>query len=206
MNKFPKPKPSSLKNKTIRASLIQMVLFSICLYASPNMASKLPDTSVYQYESTWLNQDNQEINLTTLQGKARLIAFIYTYCEHTCPYIIAQIQTVLKNLPGPLGESMLVTLITLDPKRDTPAQLKSYLLQHNLDQSQWSMLTGHEDDVRVLSNLFGVKYKAMAKDELAHSNMITLLDTDGVIRHQMKGFGEPVAIIVDKIMAIGSVD
>jgi protein SCO1 len=202
MKKFRQFKYTFTKNKTIRASIIKMVFFSICLYASPGIASGLPDTSVYQYESIWLNQDNQEINLTTLQGKPRLIAFIYTYCEHTCPYIIAQIQTVLKNLPESLVESMQVTLITLDPKRDTPAQLKSYLLQHNLDESQWSMLTGHEDDVRVFSNLFSVKYKAMAKDELAHSNMITLLDADGVIRHQMKGFGEPVSIIVDKIKTI----
>lgn len=195
---------SSTKNKTIQVRIIKVVLFLISLHAPLTIASQLPDHSVYQYQSTWLNQNNQAGNFIELQGKPRLVAFIYTYCEHTCPYIIAKIQTILTNLPASLEQNMQVTLITLDPKRDTTDQLKSYLLQHRLDESQWTMLTGHEDDVRVLSNLFGVKYKAMAKDELAHSNLITLIDTDGIIQYQMKGLGEPTDIIREKIIAIDS--
>lgn len=63
------------------------------------------------------------------------------------------------------------------------------------------MLNGDPDDVRVLSNMFNVKYKPMQNDELAHSNMITLLDNEGVIRYQLKGMGEDFEKIIGTLIA-----
>jgi len=96
---------------------------------------------------------------------------------------------------------MPVTLITLDPVRDTPDQMKAYLLKNSLNEKQWEILTDNKEDIRVLSNLFGVKYKAMSKDELAHSNVITLLDADGVILSQLRGLNEDKKSLIDKIIS-----
>jgi protein SCO1/2 len=183
--------------KTMRSTFI--ILF---LCSSLSFAAQLPSESVYQYDSTWFDQNNQANELSELKGEARLVAFVYTYCEHTCPLIIAQIKEVLQALPEPLSNRMPVTLITLDPTRDTPEQMKAYMLKNYLDEKQWTMLAGDEIDVRVLSNLFNVKYKAMSKDELAHSNMITLLDAEGVIRFQLKGLNEDKSKIVSHIVAL----
>ena len=166
------------------------------------LANQLPASSVYHFDSVWIDQNSQTRDIVELRGEPRLMAFIYTYCEHTCPLIISKIKDVLHSLPEALATQMPVTLITLDPVRDTPDQMKAYLLKNNLDEKQWEILTGNKDDIRVLSNLLGVKYKAMSKDELAHSNMITLIDADGVILSQLKGLNEHKDILVSKIMSL----
>lgn len=154
------------------------------------LASDLPSTSVYQFESLWMDQNRLPIELVDLAGRPQLVAFVYTYCEHTCPLIISRIKKLLASLPDGLKSRVDVTLITLDPHRDTPEQMRNYMEINNLPHTQWTMLTGSADDIRILSNLFGVKYKAMSRDELAHSNMITLLDSFGVIQSQLKGLNE----------------
>lgn len=166
------------------ANIFTIALLAIVPYA---IGAELNKESVYQFESSWRNQNNQEIVLADLQGEIRLVAFVYTYCEHTCPLIIAQIKSILEQLPNKPRKLLQVTLVTLDPKRDTPPQMKSYMEKHQLNENQWTMLAGNPSDVRVLSNLFDVKYKAMSKNELAHSNMITLVDREGVIQYQLKG-------------------
>jgi protein SCO1/2 len=177
-------------------------LFILILVFSPvTLANQLPASSVYHFDSAWMNQNSQTREIVELRGEARLVAFIYTYCEHTCPLIISKIKDVLHSLPRDLATRMPVTLITLDPVRDTPDQMKAYLLKNSLNEKQWEILTDNKEDIRVLSNLFGVKYKAMSKDELAHSNVITLLDADGVILSQLRGLNEDKKSLIDKIIS-----
>ncbi len=178
---------------------IPIYLFLIMFFSASVPATELNPNSVYQFDSTWMDQNSEPTSLSAMQGEPRLIAFVYTYCEHTCPLIIAQIKSVLRALPDEDGNTIGITLITLDPVRDTPVQMKAYMGKHGLDENRWTMLAGDPMDVRVLANLFGVKYKAMRKDQLAHSNMITLLDRDGVIQYQLKGLDVDKREIVDKI-------
>jgi protein SCO1/2 len=60
-------------------------------------------------------------------------------------------------------------------------------------------LHGDPDDVQALSALFGVRYKPMGVSDIAHSNMLTILDQQGVIRYQMKGLGENLNTIAGEI-------
>ena len=180
-----------------------VLLVADCTPAESNeSADHATGKSVYQFDSTWYDQNNRKIELAALAGNVQLVAFVYTYCEHTCPLIIAQIKSVLDTLPEKPVKLLKVTLITLDPQRDTPAQMKSYMQKHKLNEDLWTMLAGDPGDVRVLSNLFGVKYKPMQKRELAHSNMITLLDRTGVIQFQLKGLNTDKSELVKRIMGL----
>ena len=157
--------------------------------------------SIYQFDSSWKDQNNRTIKLDALAGNKQLVAFVYSYCEHTCPLIIAQIKAVLAELSEADKNSVRVTLISLDPARDTPDQLHAYMQKNKLDDKQWTMLAGDPDDVRVLANIFGVKYKPMQQDEIAHSNMITLVDSDGVIQAQLKGLHQDKSLFIQQILA-----
>lgn len=171
------------------------------------MAAELADDSVYNIESSWLDQNNQQMEISQLQGHVQIVAFIYTYCEHTCPTIISKLKQINKNIPDEINDQVRVSLISLDPDRDTPQILKAYMKKNTLDESKWTLLNGQSDDVLEFAALFGVRYKPMGESDIAHSNMITLLDKDGVIRYQMKGLNESVADIVKEIeLAISTAD
>lgn len=180
-------------------------ILSLCLLFSVHIANstELNNNSVYLTDAIWHTQNNVQIKLQSLHGEPQLIAFVYTYCEHTCPLIIANIQQVLKSLPENKRSTQKVTLISLDPKRDTPEQLKKYMLKKELNEKQWTLLSGDPDDLRILANIFNVKYKPMQNDELAHSNTITLLDKEGVIAFQLKGLYEDKQKLINAIDTAG---
>ena len=176
-------------------------LFILLLFPVSVLATELDDNSVYHIDSNWQNQNDRQLNINELQGNVQVVAFIYTYCGHTCPTIIANLKQIEKKVPAELQPQVKITLISLDPGRDTPEVLRAYMEKNNLDEQRWTMLNGDPDDVLELSALFGVRYKPMGQSDLAHSNMITVLDDQGVIRYQMKGLGEGINRVVKEINA-----
>ena len=173
-----------------------LLIFFMPLWVTAN---EYVDESVYQIESFWHDQNNQQLEIGTLVGEVQLVAFIYTYCEHTCPTIISKLKQISQKIPEKIKAHTKVTLISLDPERDTPQILKEYMQKHSLDEQYWTMLNGTPDDVLELAALFGVRYKPMGESDIAHSNMITVLDTRGVIRYQMKGLSEGVDDVINEI-------
>ena len=61
------------------------------------------------------------------------------------------------------------------------------------------MLHGEPDDTRELAALLGVKYKEGANGQFAHSNLITVLNQDGEIVHQLVGLGQDIKSTVRMI-------
>lgn len=182
--------------------ILVTLLFLICAHFAH--AGELPDKSVYNVDSVWLNQNSETLELTDLAGHIQLVAFVYSYCEHTCPTIIATIKQVDKLLSAEAREQFRITLISLDPERDTPERLKAYMKKQSLDENQWTMLHGDADDVLTLSAVFGVRYKPMGDSDIAHSNMLTILDDQGVIRYQMQGLGENLKTISAEIESLAN--
>ena len=146
-------------------------------------AAELGDHSLYQVESTWTNQAGVSMQLASLKGKPIVVAMTYTSCEVSCPRIVSAMQHVLSDTKTDAG----FVLISIDPERDTVDQLQEYASKMKLDASRWNLLTGVEDDVREMAALLGVRYQQMPDGEFAHSNIITVLDSDGVIYHQQNG-------------------
>ncbi|MFT6408029.1 MAG: protein SCO1/2 [Arenicella sp.] len=181
-----------------------LILPSIAMTANVDASQALPDTSVYNIESSWQDQHGETFNITALKGEVRLVAFIYTYCEHTCPVIITRIKSIVKALSKDAQKSTIVTLITLDPERDTVERVKEYMIDKDLNDQNWQILVGATDDVLTLSALFDVRYKPMGESDIAHSNIITLVDKFGVISMQLRSLGESTEEMVKLIEELNS--
>lgn len=173
--------------KVIKKSL--SVLFLFFLASTFTVAAELPNNSVYHIGSDWKNQNNKKVNITSLRGKVQVVAFVYTYCEHSCPIILAKLKRIEKGISTKDKSKVNFLLVSLDPKRDTPDILKKYMKEKKLNEKVWQMFSGTSDDVLEFSALLGVRYKPMNNDskDIAHSNMITVLDKSGRIHYQMKG-------------------
>jgi len=73
---------------------------------------------------TMTNQDGQPVQLDDLKGKWSLLFFGYTYCPDICPTTLAQLRQVKSELPKEAVDRLQVVLVSVDPNRDTPNQLK----------------------------------------------------------------------------------
>ncbi|MFS1522820.1 SCO family protein [Microbulbifer sp. 2304DJ12-6] len=192
--------PHSQWIKKVTAGFITLILplSSTCSFA------ELPDDSVYHAESEWRDQNNNEITISALQGKVQVIAFVYTYCQHSCPVILSKLRNIEKKISSSDITAVQFTLVSLDPERDSPELLKRYMQEHDLDECRWVMLNGNPDDVIEFSALLGVRYRPMNNDkkDIAHSNMITVLDKQGKINYQMKGLNEGPEETVSNILEL----
>ncbi|WP_444936143.1 SCO family protein [Microbulbifer sp. JMSA004] len=179
-------------------------LITLLPVASAWSQSKLPDDSVYHVASNWLDQNSRTINISDLQGKVQVISFVYTYCEHSCPVILANLRQIEKSISNVDKLNTQFLLVSLDPGRDSPQQLKQYMQDKGLSECRWMMLNGNPEDVLELSALLGVRYKPMNNDkkDIAHSNMITVLNQQGEISYQMKGVNEGVDDVVSAISKV----
>jgi protein SCO1/2 len=135
--------------------------------------------SVYDLESQWRDQHGAALRLADLAGRPRALALVYTHCSSTCPMIVETMQ----RLEAATDSNVGFVLVSLDPSRDSTAQLAAYARTHKLS-SRWTLLTGSDDDVRELAALIGVRYDRVSETELAHTNTITILDRTGVIAAQ----------------------
>ena len=173
---------------------VTLFVVAFVLLVSPSTTllaqTDLPDHSVYHLDSVWRDQTGATFELSELKGKVRLVAFVYTYCEHTCPAIVAMLKTVLEELPEQAHDQVAVTLVTLDPQRDTVERVNDYLVSRGLENNGWQMLVGNADDVLSLAALFDVRYKPMGESDIAHSNVISVVDQLGVVRGQLRGLGQ----------------
>jgi protein SCO1 len=113
-------------------------------------------------------------------GKLMLIYFGFTFCSDICPTDLQAIAGALDKL-GAEGEAVQPLFITVDPEKDTPAQLKGHI---GLFHPRMIGLTGSPKQIRKVASDFKVYY---AKTEPAkqadrgidHTGFTFLVGRDG---------------------------
>lgn len=66
-------------------------------------------------------------------GKATALFFGFTNCDDVCPTAMADLATARRALPADLAERVAVVFVTVDPVRDIPAVLRTWLDQFDTD-------------------------------------------------------------------------
>jgi protein SCO1/2 len=74
-----------------------------------------------------VDQDGQPVSLGSLKDKWTLLFFGYTFCPDICPTTLAQLRQIKSELPPEAVDKLQIVLVSVDPHRDTPKQLKQYL-------------------------------------------------------------------------------
>ena len=75
---------------------------------------------------TLVNQDGRTVSERDFAGRPYLVFFGFTHCPDVCPTTLQQISDVLAAL-GSKADALKVAFISVDPERDTPESLKTYL-------------------------------------------------------------------------------
>ena len=169
--------------------------------AEAQPAVPVADFSVYDLESRWRDQDGQDRALGSLRGKAQVVAMVYTSCTHTCPTIVAEMQRLQGALPAAERENVGFVLLSLDPERDSPAQLAKFAASFQLDPASWTLLTGDADAVREMAAVLDIRYREEADAQISHSNTYLVLDAQGRIVHRQEGVGQGTAAPLARIRA-----
>ncbi len=86
-----------------------------------------------------INTDNSTFNMSEMNGKVVLVAFIFTRCIDICPVVSANLRYVDANIDRDLHDQLGIISITVDPYTDSTDVLSEYSKVRNLS---WPHLTG----------------------------------------------------------------
>lgn len=147
----------------------------------------LDGSSIYQLGSEWKDDRGAEVSISALRGHPVVLAMVYTSCEHACPVIVEDMKRIEQSLPPEQRKRVTFALFSFDPKRDTPAALAAYRAKRGLADKRWQLFTGDADEVLELAVVLGVQYRPDGFGGFSHSNLVSLLDADGVVHYRLVG-------------------
>ena len=129
---------------------------------------------------TLTNQDGQPVLINELKDKWSLLFFGYTYCPDICPTTLAQLRQVKSELPKEAVDRLQVVLVSVDPNRDTPNQLKQYLGYFDKD---FVGVAGTIDDTQKLANALSIPFIPADTSKpgytVDHSGNLAIVGPDG---------------------------
>jgi protein SCO1/2 len=144
------------------------------------------DRSLYQVDSAWTDDAAHQVKLGSLAGRPQIVTMFFSSCNFACPILVHDLKRIEAALPQDLRGKVGFTLITFDSDHDSPRVLAAFRNKHELG-GNWTLLRGEPDDVLEIAALLGVKFKKDARGQFAHSNIISVLNSEGEIVYQEIG-------------------
>ena len=141
-------------------------------------------------EITLSATDGKPFSMARFRGKVVLLAFGFSNCGEVCPITLATLAAARKKL-GAEAADVQVVYVTVDPERDTAAQMKKFL--GSFDPTFIGGV-GTRPQLEVAYQSYGISIsKAVNPDggyTLGHSSSIYMIDRAGGLRAVMP-YGHP---------------
>jgi protein SCO1/2 len=164
--------------------LLGALTLSSCQRATPlplrltNITGHMPDLDFALTDDT-----GKAVTGADYRGKVVLLYFGYTHCPDVCPLTLAQLHVSMQRL-GALADGARILFVSVDPTRDTPAILKTYVSAFD---PRAVGLTGSPRAVEALSKRYRSAFtrEPDASDgsyAVSHSSAIYVFDRAGHAR------------------------
>ena len=127
-----------------------------------------------------VDQNGRPTDEKVLRGKWSALFFGFTYCPEACPTTLLALRQA-ETLLGPSAKDLQTVFISVDPARDTPSQLRSFLANDAFPKHVVG-LTGTPEQVDKTARAYHVFYAkdGQGSDYLVnHSTMTYLMNPTG---------------------------
>lgn len=125
-----------------------------------------------------VDQDGEPFTIGDLAGRPTLVFFGFTHCPDICPLTLATLARAMQSLRSE-DFPPRVLFVSVDPGRDTPALIKSYVSAFD---AEFVGATADEAALRPLITALGVSvHQQREGDEeynVVHNGTVYVLDAD----------------------------
>lgn len=126
-----------------------------------------------------VDQDGKRVTDQDLKGKPFLVFFGFTHCPDVCPTTLFETSEVLERLKEK-GKSINVLFVTVDPERDTPEVMKSYIASFNAGIRGLTGDRAAVDGMIKAYRVYARKVPTQGDDyTMDHTAVVYLMDKDG---------------------------
>ena len=168
----------------MRALLLSIILAAGVAHAADGkLKSGVFDPPRRAPEFALAGSDGNELRLERFRGKVVALGFGFSHCPEVCPTTLATLAKARRKL-GADAPGMQVVYVTVDPERDSPERLRSYL--SSFDPS-FVGATGKPEELAKVRDAYGiVATRKLGKDParyaVDHSSFVYLIDRAGGLR------------------------
>jgi len=154
-------------------------VFSGLLLAGAAHAFKGVDITGQGYGGDFrlVGHDGKPRTAADFAGKVTVVNFGFTHCPDVCPTTLAVVASAIRSLGNEAGK-VQVLFVTVDPQRDTPQVLASYVTAFD---ARFLGLSGDAAATREIARRFHVFYQK-AGDGFDHSAGSYVVDRQGRAR------------------------
>jgi len=138
-------------------------------------------------------------------AKLWLVYFGYASCPDVCPTSLAQITAAIRQLKPDLQLRVQSVFISVDPQRDTPALLASYV--HAFDPAMIG-LTGSKQQIDAVTAQYKAYYAIVTQPDSAageyvvnHTSATYVIDKEGHVQ-DILGHGSPPGALTKALQQI----
>jgi len=152
---------------------------------------------------TLYDREGRIVSDSDLRGKYQLIYFGFTFCPDICPQELEKQAAVIEKLDAKFGEVVQPVYVSVDPGRDTCAQVDAYCREFH---PRLIGLTGTPAQIKNISKAFRVYYnegiRTDEEDYLVDHSIIQYLMGKGGKFKEFFGKNLTVQEMADKISDI----
>ena len=176
------------------ASCVVVMLVAVSLYVN-KMTTKvhlsseqLKDMGLYLIEPprnlgsfNLMDSAGKEFLPKDFKGKWNMLFFGFTFCPDICPITMSMLSRIEKGLDIENQEKIRIFLVTVDPDRDSPDQLKVYL--ENFSEN-FIGLTGGLDQIYNFATRVNAPFSPISNSKdphysVDHTGSIILINPEG---------------------------
>src|SRR3954466_1919498 len=128
---------------TNRQAALVAVLLALPATADP-AAERVQKQRTYFTDTELVTQDGARVRFFSdvLRDQVVVIHFIFTHCPDACPLLTQKLVQAKAKLGDALGHGVRFVSISVDPARDTPAELRAFARRQGAVSRGWTFLTG----------------------------------------------------------------
>lgn len=122
----------------------------------------------------------ERVTQEDFKGKPSLVYFGFTYCPDICPGTLVAINNAYKRLPEGMEPPQTI-LISVDPERDTPEALATYVDSNAFPEGLVG-LTGTQEELKAVANEFAAGFTRVETPDSAsdytmdHTSLVYVMD------------------------------
>jgi len=127
-----------------------------------------------------VDTQGRPVDQRLLEGKWTAVFFGYTYCPDVCPATLQTLQAASEQLGG-RAKDLQVVLITIDPARDTPQALGSYVESFDFPGGVHA-LSGSPEQIDAAAKAYRAYYRKRGEGPdylMDHVTTVYLMDPRG---------------------------
>lgn len=126
-----------------------------------------------------IDESGEPFTEEELQGRWSILFFGFTHCPDICPMTMADMNRLVEGLSEEERERLQIVLVTVDPERDTPEQLRQYVHYFN---PEFTGVTGDPNMIYRFATELGIAYNKVEQGDsytMDHTSSLVLINPRG---------------------------